>query len=549
VVTVNPRRRLLVVLGCAVCVLLVASLFPAADPRIEVSSGSPGDGGGTGPSTGTESSTRTPAAGVDTPQENPKEENETDTGPEIRPTIDTAAIPGETVRLSVDEQDLADSQYQQVELRVDGESAGTVGTNESIPYNIPSETRAFDLTVNETGDSVTVQTDRTIRIQTTGTRVPGGEIELKATAAGGYEVTDANVTINGTQTSTGPYTGTATVPLPEAAGETEIQVERGAMYGNTTVVVQEPEIAVTTPNPLLLPGVPAHVSVTVDDTSVANATVTLSDGSQVTTGDNGARVSMPVTNEVTLSTTVGDEGASTTIGGLYLRTMFVVLVLPGLAIGLVWSYLRLVPDSRQTSVSGSVVTLAGLLGGVTAALAAIRLPRPSLSGFRVPRPSLDYSAPDLSLPRVSPSLPSPSLGSLFGSVVTSGASSQQSTLSSISGFFGSDDTNDDTANSREATGESPPDPEDPAPDEHTQLRTTWHRFLDQVGVTNRETQTPGEATRIAIAAGYPRRSVARLLTIFRAVEYGSENPSQETVSEAQESLDTIENHDPEDDSQ
>lgn len=542
----SPRRRLLAVVGCALCVLLVASLFPAADPRIETSSVGTGDGAGAGPTTGPDTNTPTPEQTPTTP-----EETESDTGPEIQPKVDGTPIPGETVRLAVDQNDLADSDLSVVDILVGGEYVGTVGGEESVPYDISRNTTELNLTVDETGDSVTVPVITDIQIETAGARAPGGEIEVFATAAGGYEVSYAELTVDGNQTTTTDFIGEATVTLPDSARETEIQAKRGVMAGNTTVAVQEPELSVTTPSPLLLPGFPAHVSVTVDNQQVENATVALSDGSQVTTGDHGARVTLPVTDEVTVSTTVGAEQASTTIGGLYLRTMFLVLVLPGIAIGFVWSYFRLVQDRRHVDFSGSVVTIAGLLGSVTAALAAVRIPRPNLSGVRIPRPSLGISGSSLSLPTGSvPSLPTPSLGGLFESVSSSSRDEGGgSALSSISSFFGSDDAGDEPVSTDEATPDSSTEESEATPDEHRQLRTTWHRFLDHVGIGNRETHTPGEATRVAIAAGYPRRSVKRLLGIFRDIEYGSEDPSPEDVSEAQSSLDTIAQHDPEEESQ
>jgi len=62
--------------------------------------------------------------------------------------------------------------------------------------------------------------------------------------------------------------------------------------------------------------------------------------------------------------------------------------------------------------------------------------------------------------------------------------------------------------------------------------------------------TPGEAARHAVEVGYPTGRVRRVLSVFRAVEYGDSEPSAETIGSAQREAEDLLDHDPEgDDSQ
>jgi hypothetical protein len=540
----NAGRRLLVVLGCALCILLIASLFPAADPRIEV----PGAGNGPTQDTQIQTDTQTP---IETPSETPETKQDEQSRIPITPRIvENPAIPGRETAVTVDDAALEESQYREATLLVNGEFIGTVAPEQNEWFDVPRDAEELNLTVRETGDSEITSTVTDIDIETSGARAPGGELNITATIAG-TEVPNSAISIDGEAMGTTNVDSEGTVQLPETAGETEIRVEKGPLSGQKTVEVQEPEIAVSSPKPFLLPGMPAHISVTAGGEDISGATVRLSDGSSTTTTKSGTLVMLPIADEVTVSAQVGEEETSTTISNLYYRTTIVVLVIPGLVIGSIVTYLRVLKRRPKgasgvirkrrgwLNLNGIVLAIAGFFGVIgdsLGGLTRVTFPIPSFLRFRMPKPS--FSLPTLS----GPSVPSPSLGSLADSIIPSTGAAKTGLGSSVTDIFSSDDKETTAeAEESETTADSV------QIDSETQLRRTWHRFIDQVGLRQRATQTPGEASRYAMDAGYPRRSVRRLLRLFRLVEYNDAEPSPDDLSEAENALDDISKHDTEDD--
>lgn len=82
----------------------------------------------------------------------------------------------------------------------------------------------------------------------------------------------------------------------------------------------------------------------------------------------------------------------------------------------------------------------------------------------------------------------------------------------------------------------------------TQIRAAWHTFCDRLDVRKRETKTPGQVARTAIAAGFPVATIRRLVRIFRTVEYGGVSPTDEQVAEATAAADELDDFTPEEDS-
>ncbi len=190
-----------------------------------------------------------------------------------------------------------------------------------------------------------------------------------------------------------------------------------------------------------------------------------------------------------------------------------------------------------------------------------RLQLPSLSMFRGGRSRAGPSAGgfSFSLPSLGPALSSfgtavgslSSLGSLFTlSRGRGGAGQDESTLGSLFGRDTTDETDaDDDApagSDRPTLADDPLGPQDP----QREIRGAWHTFLDRVGLSNRETLTPGQAARHALSVGYPATQVSRLVAIVRDVEYGSRDPSPDRVRTVRDTTtDLLEQQPDEDDTE
>lgn len=569
----STDRRLLLVAGCVVCILLVVAAFPAADPRLET----PGSGEGT--SGDWESLTETPERTNDpsgetgtptpsetsTPSEMPTPSDAS--AAELAPVVEGSTIPGTEARVSVPSDALEGSEYTRVTILVNGEKTGEATMARWASFTVPAA-ESFTVTVEESGETVTVPTYTDIRITADGEQIPGRELQVEA-SIGGSPVANGTVTVDGQQVASTDSDGKAAVELPGTAGPADISVEKGVLSGTYTAEVAEPSVAFSTP--LLFPGAPAHVTVTADGRPVEDATVRLDDGSTATTGSNGGTwIRLPVADEVTVTGEVAAAETSTTVSDLILRTTLIVLIIPGLVIGAVWTYGRLA--SRRPMNSSFVVgtlLVAATIGHLTTALVILvyRIPSVISTGvtavgnlpttlMSLPSEGLLPSRPwNFDLPRLRgslsvPSLPSlgvPSIGGLLDSVTSPSASTRRSLSDSVRSIFSDDDTEDAVDTPESAVAEDATDSVAERPPRQ-QLRETWHRFLDTVGVRERETRTPGEASRHALAAGYPRRSVRRLLGLFRTVEYSDTEPSEDDVAAAREALETVADHEPEEDS-
>lgn len=569
----NVARRLALVIVCVVCLLLVASALPAADPRIETSSGGSTLGSDSG--TAAENS-QTPVASTPTPQERTPDESaasqenttagtddqqgDTTDGadegfdPEI--SFDGSLIPGNTVFANVTGLD----GNGPVELFVDGEKIGNATERGTILLTVPeAESMQVSLPSLDTDWAVDISTDATVRQQDN--PIPGKEMKIATTVAS-EPLAAATVSLNGTEVASTNEDGNATVTLPETEGTVTLSVERGPVSGTTEIEVPALDFDVETP--VLFPGTPALVEVTADGIPVENATISANGDEKTLTGEDGTtRIQLPVADAVTLRATVGAAGASETISGIYLRTTVVFVIVPGLLIGGVWTYLRVVSKygfrrrRRHVALGALFIGLGELFGAIAVSIsAAVRSVRnPTVNGFpSLPRfGSLIPNRPSVSIGSVLSFGSVPSLGGIgsisfpsWGRTGGGGGGGSSSLFSILSS--GDDDNEESHSQASPATRDSVEEPtEERTPRE--ELRGVWHAFLDRLGVDDRETLTPGQAARRAIRAGYPARSVRRLLALFRLVEYSDREPSTETVAKARETAATLADHEPEDESQ
>ena len=554
----NGPRRLLLVAGCVVCLLVLSSALPAADPRLDAPQ--------VGDSSASEGSTNgdwddvvdDPGLEDDNSDEGEEEidtEAESDSVTDIDPASDINldiygnVVPGNELTVEVSKQ--FGPLDQERSIVVNGEPAGTTQDGDlsvTVPYaeemnvSIPSDSvsRTLDVATDasiEFDDGVAQNRNVTSSVQVGSTSVPGVSVSQDGETIG---TTDEN--------------GEVTLAMPERVGTTDVRAERGAISVQRSVELPAPEVTVT--SPFVFPGLPAPVAVTANGEGVPDATVDVAGGGTVTTDDDGtARVQLPIDNEATFTATLAGEETTTTVGRLYLRLTVVVVLVPGVVGGFIWTYLKLAArreGSGADGVTGSgfgegigiVAFFLWLADALAALIDSLRMPSLSEWSFSLPRPSLGLGLlaglASLSMPSVS--LPRPSLG--LGSLLRRQGSSERSGLTSSIRErlgFGNDDEGEVTEEPGPSLAEEPLGPPEP----RTEVRAYWHAFLDRVGLGNRETYTPGQAARSALSAGFPVRQVRRLLSVFREIEYGGREPSSERVAEARAAAADLLDHDPE----
>lgn len=548
----SGTRRVLLVIGCMVCLLAVASTLPAADPRLDV----PGAGGGSGGETAgdwdsiVESDQPPEESESDDPDDG--DEDAGDDGEESSDdangiTISGAVEPGNEVTVDVDDAD----PFDPVPVAVDGQRVGEVEI-EGVTVEVPF---AEEMTVSlpEDGASRTVDVRTDARLVPIDAAAPDRDLTVRV-SVGTTAVPDATISRDGDAVATTDGDGEATVPLPETAGPTDLRAERGPVTGERTVEVPEPSVRLLTP--LLIPGAPAPVEVSADGAGVEDAVVSVEDGGQaVTDADGRAWVSLPIADEATVTADVGAETATTSVGDLYLRLTAVVVLVPGFLVGGVYTYGRLAArrDRRQrASLLAVFVALADALGALSERLGALVGSWPGPSRPRVGLPDLSF--PRVSLPDVSwPGAGSAGLGAVrsLGAALTGLGSGDEPTRrrSLLPDWFGGSDDEADDALGGDADGpaDAPADETDEGTSQRgprAEVRAAWHAFCDRVGVEDRETRTPGQVARRALSIGFPPAAVRRLVATFRQVEYGGRDPTTERVAEARAATEILHEADP-----
>ncbi|MFC4436552.1 MULTISPECIES: DUF4129 domain-containing protein [Natrialbaceae] len=528
----TETRRLLFVLACVVCLLTVVSALPAADPRLETPGGADGESAAGGWETIADESDPAERATETERDESDTDESTGDDSREIE--IDGELEPGNEVGVVIDDS----PHFEERTIEVNGEAVAepriSGRANVEVPY-----AEEMTVTVPEIDESKTVTVETNATLETGDGAAPNRDLEVAA-AVGSTPVENGTIFLDGEVVATTDDDGTATVTLPESAGPAELRVERGPVAGERTVDVAEPDVEFVTS--LLFPGSPAPVQVSADGVAVPNATVSLESGEEVRTGEDGlARLWLPVDDEATVTAEVGAETATATVENLYLRLTALAVLVPGLLLGAAITYLRFAAAYERRRGE----RLPGLFVGIAGAFAV------SLDGARWPsRPRLNRS---VSLPRVGVGLPSfdlslPSVGRLFGTLPSLGSITGPSEHSVRSAFGRGDDAGSEETTAARATDDvdvpvlAPERLEPRGP--RAEVRAAWHVFLDRLDLEDRETRTPGEAARRALAAGFPAASVRRLVGIVRDLEYGDREPSSDRVATAREATDELLAHEP-----
>ena len=278
----NPRRRLLLVVGCVACLLALSSALPAADPRLDAPGVGDGEGADTGSwdevvdSEGSDSSDDEEGDEPDEPTDTDPEPG-TDRDHELR--IDGAVVPGNDVTVKLTGWTLLDDEFS---VQVDNETVGTTDRGElgiTVPY-------AAEMTVAVPAESLS----QTVDVRTNASIDVDGDVAQNrnvtaVVTVGSTPVSDLRMYQDGEVVGTTDENGELAVTMPERVGTTELRAERGPVTGERSVALLAPTVTVR--SQLLFPGLPAPVEVTADGVGVPNATVTVKGGGTATTNEDG----------------------------------------------------------------------------------------------------------------------------------------------------------------------------------------------------------------------------------------------------------------------
>lgn len=483
---------------------------------------------------------------------------------------DDYLVPGKSFELVVTR---ADEPVEGATISVAGEDVGETSSEGGTRVAVPGRDEIDVAATASNGDTVEqtldVADDLTLRVGDPVSRSEGALVHAGVAVDGEYyNVSDATVTVDGTQVGETDEGGLATVSVPEGADELPLGVQYDELEATETVPL-DLEAGVQAFYPLAASpveatgsygeyGADAEVYVVSGDASDradavvedANATAALVEGSR--------HVRLPASSTATVIVTDGHETETVTLNGLLQNLAIGVVLSLCLVGGMTVTTLRVLrwldfDVGESGHAGGSLADLiasigAGLLGvadGLAALAARIRLPRipapslpsvpvPSLSAVRLPRLSLGaVLAPARLLAGLRlPSFRIPSLG--VPSVGLPGLPSLgRPTL---------DDEED-------AGGDEPApavvDPFDPASDDADDTPQLSERELVRAavrdlgrlaGVSRIETNTPGQIGRRALDRALPREPVSAIVDTVREVEYGGGEATSEHASRVRDAV-------------
>ncbi|MHC3379673.1 transglutaminase TgpA family protein [Haloarcula sp. H-GB5] len=385
----------------------------------------------------------------------------------------------------------------------------------SVPHD---STRAFAVAGPQAQQSTNAsyELNTTASVSITGEQVTGGEVTITATVDG-VPVRDGDVLLNGEQVATTDRQGRAPVTLPTEHGNVSVAVERDAVSGNTTVVLERLSIATSPSLPLAFPVAGQTVNATMGGDPVTNATVTLGGEPTARTGAAGqATVGMPLAASAEISVSKYGQTATTTVNGLFVNAAGVVLalgvLLAGTVIaarrrnvtpGTVWGWVRAARELAIGALVGVAVVADDLLDRFrTRVELTVTALRDLLAGHRSPAALFD------------------ALRAWISERFAAAEDAASDAVAAVS-----------TTESNGGNG---------TPAARVTIREAWTRFLTHVSLRRYWTRTPGEIATHAIERdGLPPAAVRTVRDAFRAVEYGQRDP-QEHVAAVEDAIRTIE---------
>jgi transglutaminase-like putative cysteine protease len=400
------------------------------------------------------------------------------------------------------------------------------GRLRSVSVPSAASTQDGDDTVgNETTERFDVPTNVTITVA--GDPEPGETVTVETLLAN-RSLAGATVAVDGERVGETAADGTVEATLPAAESVT-ITATRGAANGTRTLPLAN--VSVSTAG-FALPGLSVTVSVTDGGDPVEGATVAVG-GRTVETGPDGeATVPLPVATGATVTVTT-PAGITKTASVPY--QFLTAGALLALALGLVAALLYL---HRRATAAGHSLTehlstlaawLPGAAVGALVALAARgerllgRLPaalRAVVTELRAAIRAAIAAVRERGLDR--DALPGPrALAGLLLARLRAALARLRAALRGARTAVVSRGTDDAPATGSEVAD---PPPVQHGPTARERIEAAWADFRERVPAADRESMTPGELSREAVAAGFPDSPVRTLTDAFRAVEYGRRDP-------------------------
>jgi len=393
--------------------------------------------------------------------------------------------------------------------------------------------------------SRTYRSDTNVTLTVEGDPVAGGGTTVRATIKD-VPVRGATVTLDDERVGTTGPDGRLGVSLADTSpGEHRLAVRRGAADGTTTITVLAANASTTTvtpsadppplnlsvsATPLALPGRPATVTTTRNDTPVEGARVTVGGTQAGTTTENGTLgVSLPIAGSVAVVAR-GPDGASAR------TTLPLARNAVGVGVGGLVGVVLLGRAARRRGLTprrvGGVATawLSRLLSWTAAAcVRAAELLRAAGRAFRRGARHLATLPERLATHGLS------ALAALdprrLGGVLRWLRRWMAGLLARSESAAGSAEQRSGRATATAAD----PDEGRSVPT----LRELWREFVALVAPPRPTTRTPGEIARYAIDHGLPAEPVRALTDAYRDAEYGRLAPEEGRLARAREALRSI----------
>jgi len=375
-----------------------------------------------------------------------------------------------------------------------------------------------------------------------GQPIPGEQVDIRATVDG-IPMRQATVTVGGNEVGKTDDSGEYELDVPADGGRAiTVGVSRGDFEGQRRIQLARLTATLNPATVVAIPGGETHLRATIGDQPIEGAVVSYQ-GERLAETDAEGRTTIELPSDLGATISVEAAGQRTTkaVWPLYAGSAIIgvlalvagVLVLAVLVYGVSW-----LPQLARWLASAVVRLAAALEGFVVRA-------RTQLGRLRL------WLADLLAAGRES----IPALLTRLGSWLLDLPGRALAGLLAVLGwlrrapgrlwrwlwsFRRSDDEDDgetvDTEHGRDH-GRSDVPAEGP-----TGLREQWRAFARWIAPRRWRQRTPGEVARDAVDAGFPAEPVRRLTAVFRDVEYGNAQISDERRERAREAFESLSEH-------
>lgn len=407
--------------------------------------------------------------------------------------------------------------------------------------------------------SQTFDTDSEFDIEVGGGLYPDGRADVAVSIGGSNEVEDATVRFNGDGEQQTDENGTASLPVPDDADTLVIEVSRGELTATEEVALDFDASVDSFPFPFAFGSASVEATTsdgrTIEDDDVtvyildeANADPTntelnaVPESARTDLESSPVNIGLPVASSATIVVEAGSATDTVVVENLLRNLGLFVLGTTSILIGGMVTYTRILGRSPSRDVErvgwslkfGAIdlgwrikrlgttynpfEALARVLEGIVDGIAAMIH---ALTTFQLPQ----LSIPSLTVP----SLSLPSMPSLSSDDVVAGRSDTEA--------------EDDEGVPMARIGEfDPADPEIPETVELSNrelIAAAWHELAETAGIEDVETTTPGAVARAARQSGLPDDAIEVLTTVFRRIEYGGAEATDERKTQALKALAAI----------